>query len=584
MLRFKNLRWKNFLSTGQYFNEIYLDKYDRTLVSGENGAGKSTILDALTYSLYGKSFRGINIKNLVNSVNEKDCVVEVEFQTGKHSYLVRRGMKPKIFEIHKDGNLLDQDAKALDYQQMLEDQILKMSYKAFCQVVILGSSNYTPFMKLSTGDRRSVVEDLLDINIFSLMNSALKSRLTTAKDKLVIIKGSISTLEAKIDGHERVIDTLEKKKQESVDKYLDQIKDLESKREDLEKIVNDLCSKYKAGNPVNEREHLKSAVDQEERKLLKSEGLQTDLKKKIKKIDKDAGFFKDNNHCPTCEQSIEENFKDKMVASYDKKKEKYEDAIKDITKIIDDFETTIPRLFERVNGMQEDVKSFLSMEKEVASIDGTIKQCELMAESTSSFGDEYKKETALLEETNKKYDEVKGENDSLIVEKSDLDLIAVLLKDDGIKAKIIKHYLPIMNNLINQHLSQMGLFCQFTLDEKFNESILARHRDAFSYNNFSEGERLRIDLSFLFTWREIARMKNSVSCNLLILDEVFDSSLDNIGTEEFMKIIHNMRGNANVFVISHKADQISDKFINHITFEKKGNFSNMTFLDRKNVD
>ena len=578
MLVFKNLRWKNFLSTGQYFNEVYLNKYDRTLVSGENGAGKSTILDALTYALYGKSFRGINIKSLINSINEKDCVVEVEFESGGHEYKIVRGMKPKVFEIYRDGDLVDQEAKAVDYQQMLEDQILRMTYKAFCQVVILGSSNYTPFMKLSTGDRRKVVEDLLDINIFSLMNVVLKSRLTSAKDKLVLVKGAISALEAKIEGHERVISTLEKKKKESVDKYKEQVESLGERKKSLEEAASGLK------DIVTKRDSINAEIDKTDRSLLKSESIHSEMRKKIKGINRDMKFFEDNDCCPTCEQSIDSEFKDKMILSHKKKREKFDEAEKEISEIIREFEKKTESLKIKVSDMQEDVQRFMDIEKEIISVNGVIDQCNKMIQESSSYGEEYKKEEALLEKTKIEYEEVRGKNDSLVNEKSDLEIVASLLKDGGIKAKIIKHYLPIMNNLINKFLSSMGLFCQFTLDEHFDESILSRHRDVFSYNNFSEGERLRIDLSFLFAWREIARLKNSVSCNLLILDEVFDSSLDNVGTEEFMKIVHSMRGDANVFVISHKADQISDKFINHITFEKKGNFSTMTFLDRNDAD
>jgi DNA repair exonuclease SbcCD ATPase subunit len=578
MLRFERLRWKNFLSTGQYFNEIYLDKYDRTLISGENGSGKSTMLDALTYALYGKSFRGINISSLVNSVNEKDCVVEIEFQSGNHSYKVVRGMKPKVFEIHRDGVLIDQDAKANDYQQMLEDQILKMSYKAFCQVVILGSSNYTAFMKLSTGDRRNVVEDILDINIFSLMNAVLKERLTNAKDRILILKGSIAGYEAKIEGHKRVLETLERKKKQSVDEKRDEIDSLTTKQEGLRREIEKLES---------ERDVLIDQItnkDKVEEMLLRSEKIKTTLNRKIRDIAKELEFYENNDNCPTCGQGIDEQFKVDIEDKSKNKQSEYEKAIEEISEVIDDSETKVSKFNELVSDSNDVKEKIRERESQVRHNDQIIEKYERDIASLSTNGKEQSKEQELLDDTQLKYETVCAENDGFINDKTDLELIASMLKDSGIKARIIRHYLPIMNNLINKYLSQMGLFCQFTLDEKFSETILARHRDNFSYNNFSEGERLRIDLSFLFAWREIARLKNSVSCNLLILDEVFDSSLDNVGTDEFMKIIQGLGRRSNVFIISHKADQISDNFRNHITFQKKGNFSTMTFVDRTDAE
>ena len=577
MLKFKTLRWQNFLSTGQYFNEVYLDKYDRTLVSGENGAGKSTVLDALTYALYGKSFRGINIKNLINSINEKNCVVEVEFISGGSDYIVRRGMKPKIFEIEKDGVVLDQDAKSADTQQLLEDQILKMSYKAFCQVVILGSSNYTPFMKLSAGDRRNVVENLLDINIFSLINDILKKRLTTIKDKLNLVKNTLIGYEAKIKSHERVLETLELKKNESITSKKEEIKELNKKIKKLESKIESLTEKKES--------LLFLILDQDsvEKMLIRSEKIKEDLDSKIKTIGRENKFYEDNNHCPTCEQKIDVGFKEKAVESNSEKIIKYEEAIKEILDVINDSEEKVNR-FNEISSDASDINvQVLENKSAISHNNKLVEKYEIEIKKSLGHGESFTRETNLLKEATKKYNKVKEENDELVRDKNDLDIIAELLKDGGIKAKIIKHYLPIMNNYINKFLSQMGLFCQFTLDEQFNETILARHRDNFSYNNFSEGERLRIDLSFLFTWREISRLKNSVSCNLLILDEVFDSSLDGVGTEEFMKIIRTMGDRSNVFIISHKADQISDSFRNHITFKKKGNFSEMTFMDRNDV-
>jgi DNA repair exonuclease SbcCD ATPase subunit len=577
MLIFKKLSWKNFLSTGNVPIEVYLDKYNTTLISGDNGAGKSTMLDALTFSLFGNSFRGISlsgrrkIANTVNSVNEKDCVVEIEFYTNNHEYKVIRGLKPKIFEIYKDGVLVPQEATVLDYQKILEEQILKMSYKAFCQIVILGSSNYTPFMKLSAKDRRNIVEDLLDINIFSVMNNLLRSRVSENKTKLSDVVNQINVIKSKIDGHKNLINKMEEKSKESVQGYKEELDTTNSQIEDLEKNIKE----YQ--NQIDE--FMKEIGDENSlsSKLLKAESIEKQLIFNIKKSKKDINFYEDNNSCPVCDQNIDDEIKKDKIDTKNIKIKELEDAVDQISKTIDDT----GELLSKVNSTLKDVRV---IEDKISESNNNISVCNRYI---TKINDNIKEITEDKEDLQTERESlVKLESEHSILDsdrremvdfRENLEVVSSLLKDTGIKSKIIGYYLPIMNKLINQYLSSMGFFCQFTLDENFDETIKSRYRDDFTYFNFSEGERLRIDLSLLLAWREIARLKNSVNCNLLLLDEVFDSSLDVVGTEEFLKILNSLGNKANVFVITHKADQLVDKFQNNLHFVKKGNFSEIRF-------
>ena len=575
MLIFRKMRWKNILSTGNSFTEIHLDKYNSTLVSGDNGAGKSTMLDSLTFCLFGKSFRGIKNTQLINSINEKDCVVEVEFSINKHNYMVRRGMKPKLFEIIKDGSLIPQNATVKDYQNILEEQILKMSYKAFCQVVILGSSNYIPFMKLPTKDRKIVVEDLLDISIFSTMFGIIKTRLSENKDKILIASSKIDSIKSNIESHKRIISRMEEKSDESIKKHKQDINNNEKQISELRDEIEE-CNKIV--------QSLKGMLGDESEafsKLSKAESLESKIKDKDRKLSKDIDFYKENDHCPTCEQKITEIHKDKMVRSREDKKSEIKSALESIRKSIEDAENRVSEI-NRTNNEIEEVLSKISEKR------GTISACEKYVdkirdklEDVSSDKEELDDERENLEKMEAEYDSFESKRKVMVDDRTELEVIGNLIKDTGIKSRIIKYYLPIMNSLINQYLTSMDFFCQFSLDENFDETIKSRYRDEFTYFNFSEGERLRIDLSLLLAWREIARLKNSVNCNLLVLDEVFDSSLDSVGTEEFMKILNSLGKKANVFVITHKSDQLMDKFDNNLHFSKKGNFSDMTFRMHK---
>ena len=584
MLVFKRLSWKNFLSTGNVPIEVYLDKYNTTLISGDNGAGKSTMLDALTFSLFGNSFRGISlsgrrkIANTVNSVNEKDCVVEIEFSTNNHEYKVIRGLKPKLFEIYKDGVLIPQEASVLDYQKILEDQILKMSYKAFCQIVILGSSNYTPFMKLSAKDRRNIVEDLLDINIFSIMNTLLRSRVSENKTNLSDLVNQINVIKSKIEGHKKLINKMEEKSKESIQGYEDELDKTHKQIEELEEEIKGYKSQIdKLMEDIEDENSVSS-------KLLKAESIEKQLVSNIKKTQKDISFYEDNNSCPICDQNITDDHKKEKINNKNSKINELENAVEQIGKTIEDTS----KLLENINHTLENVRQ---VEDKISESNSTISACNRYVtkinkniKEISEDKEDLQQEKESLQKLETEHDGLDSNRQELVDVRENLEVVSSLLKDTGIKAKIIGYYLPIMNKLINQYLSSMGFFCQFTLDENFDETIKSRYRDDFTYFNFSEGERLRIDLSLLLAWREIARLKNSVNCNLLLLDEVFDSSLDVVGTEEFLKILNSLGNKANVFVITHKADQLIDKFQNNLHFVKKGNFSEIRFNMHKSDD
>lgn len=570
MIKFKTVRFKNFGSFGNIFTELQLNKNATTLICGNNGSGKSfAFLDSITFGLFGKPFRKINIPQIVNSINNKQCLVEIEFSKGTDEYLVRRGLNPKIFEIFKNTILLNQDAKSIDYQDILEDQILKMNYKTFTQVVILGSSSFVPFMQLNAADRRSVIENILDINIFTSMNVLLKGRILQFKETIRELNSRIETEKQKIIIQQGFIDTLQKKSTEDIKLAKDKVAQLNLEIVQLDTEISVLESDI---NLLEIKITDKAAITSS---IQNHNTLKTKIDSKLRTLVKDVTFFTNNVTCPSCSQQISQELKEKELQKSSIKQEEYEGAIADLTSNIEKFNSRI----EDINNILKDIqdKKMVSLQKKTSK-ENTKKY---LIEATKEIEKANYSTEQINIELGKKYQQVTtlSELESQKEEYRDevlyFEYANELLKDNGVKSKIINYYLPHINKYINQFLSSMDFFAQFTLDEDFNEKIKSRHRDEFSYTNFSEGEKLRIDLALLLAWREIARAKNSVNCNLLILDEVFDSSLDSVGMDELMKLLTSVGDKSNIFVISHKSDQLVDKFQNLITFEKKNNFSRM---------
>ena len=570
MIKFKTVRFKNFGSFGNIFTELQLNKNATTLICGNNGSGKSfAFLDSITFGLFGKPFRKINIPQIVNSINNKQCLVEIEFSKGTDEYLVRRGLNPKVFEIFKNTILLNQDAKSIDYQDILEDQILKMNYKTFTQVVILGSSSFVPFMQLNAADRRSVIENILDINIFTSMNVLLKGRILQFKETIRELNSRIETEKQKIIIQQGFIDTLQKKSTEDIKLAKDKVAQLNLEIVQLDTEISALESDI---NLLEIKITDKAAITSS---IQNHNTLKTKIDSKLRTLVKDVTFFTNNVTCPSCSQQISQELKEKELQKSSIKQEEYEAAIADLTLNIEKFNSRI----EDINNILKDIqdKKMVSLQKRTSK-ENTKKY---LIEATKEIEKANYSTEQINIELGKKYQQVTtlSELESQKEEYRDevlyFEYANELLKDNGVKSKIINYYLPHINKYINQFLSSMDFFAQFTLDEDFNEKIKSRHRDEFSYTNFSEGEKLRIDLALLLAWREIARAKNSVNCNLLILDEVFDSSLDSVGMDELMKLLTSVGDKSNIFVISHKSDQLVDKFQNLITFEKKNNFSRM---------
>ena len=570
MITFETIRWKNFLSTGDQWTEIDFCESPSTLIVGENGAGKSTMLDALCFALFNKPFRKVNRGQLVNSINEKGTKVEVTFSIGKDDYRVFRGIKPNVFELYKNNKLVDQDAAAKDTQKYLEQSVLKLNFKSFTQVVILGSSTFVPFMQLAASHRREVIEDLLDINIFSNMNALLKDRVRTAQSQSIDCGHMLRLTKEKVDSQQKLIDSLkevnqnrQEEKQEKYDKNIGRINELQEKHK-LKKEET-LCLEEQMGDIEPQKKFV--------RKLRQS---QSDKKSELKLIAKDLKFFKDHDTCPTCSQDIGGLFKQEKVSTMSKsgkllakESEAFTKDIDEAVEVVTKMEDTSAKLYELRSDTTAVEREIVRVEMENLQI---AKEITELQQSTPNID----QEKEILQGYQSEYSVTEKDCSAVSQQLDEFQVVASLLKDSGIKRQIIKKYVPIFNQLINKYLQSMDFFVNYTLDEEFNEVIKSRFRDEFSYASFSEGEKQKIDLALLFTWREVARMKNSVATNLLILDEVFDSSLDASATGELLAILRSLGMGTNVFVISHKGDILVDKFLRTIRFEKVNDFSKMS--------
>ena len=570
MIKFETIRWKNFLSTGDQMTEIFLTKTASCLIIGSNGAGKSTILDALCFVLFNKPFRKINKPQLINSINNKNMLVEVEFSVSNTKYLIRRGVKPNVFEIFENGKLIDQDAANRDYQKYLETSILKLNFKSFTQVVILGSSTFVPFMQLPAAHRREVIEDLLDINVFSVMNTLLKDRMADLKQKDSDCKHLLRLSEEKLKLQESNVKNLENVQEDRVNEKLLKIKNNETKIVTSKKKLDETLNTIKVMEEgLDDGSEIESSLDTIKEIKIK-------LSEKARVLQNDIKFFDKNAVCPTCTQSLSDEFRNTKITTLSSKKDVVDSGLLEI-------QSKSEEVLEQLRAYNDSIKQIESYRKISNSLERDIVSAEFENLQINKEIIELQSNTPNIDNEKKKYEDiVKDYNSTKDVcsevskQKDEYTVAQSLLKDTGIKSLIIKKYIPIFNKLINKYLHSMDFYVQFTLDENFDERIMSRCRDSFSYSSFSEGEKQKIDLALLFTWREVARMKNSASTNLLILDEVFDSSLDDASTQELFKILNGLGAEANIFVISHKGEILVDRFKRTLKFEKVNDFSKLT--------
>ena len=571
MIRFEKIRWRNFLSTGNEFTEVQLDKSPTTLIVGQNGAGKSTLLDALSFALFGKPHRNINKPQLVNTINNKNTEVDVEFSIGSHKFVVKRGIKPTKFEIWQNGNMINQSSAAKDYQKFLEQNILKLNHKSFHQIVVLGSSSFIPFMQLPAGHRRDVIEDLLDIGVFSKMNLILRDKDSKLKEEISSIAYEYDLNKEKIALQKKYIRDITELNDEQIEKKADQIDANQNEIEELNMGNNEL-SKEIEGLQEGLAESLKKSHD----KRQQLSQFQFQFQTQVQDVVKAAKFYEENDVCPTCSQGIDSNLRHEKLSNAQSKAKELNEAISNASEQSATVESAIERLNSIAEQVREKTTSISTNNSTIAGLQRQIHSLETEIDSLRGSTGDLSKANAELSELQESRDILSEEKLKLIDTKSYNQAASEMLKDTGIKTKVIKQYLPVMNNLVNKYLQVLDFFVSFNLDESFNETIKSRHRDSFNYASFSEGEKQRIDLALLFTWRQIARMKNSTSTNLLILDETFDSSLDHDGIDNLMKILYTLDDQAtNVFVISHKGDLLDGKFRSKIEFVKEHNFSKM---------
>jgi DNA repair exonuclease SbcCD ATPase subunit len=564
-ITFKKLRYKNILSTGNVFTEIDLNKSTTTLVSGSNGSGKSTVLDAIVFALYGKPFRKINKPQLLNSINQRELVVEIEFTVGTNSYMVRRGIKPGIFEIHKNGALIDQESATRDYQSYLEQNILNLNYKSFNQIVILGSATYVPFMELPAHARREIIEDLLDIQVFSTMNTLLKEKISLNKERITENAYQKDLVESKLESAKEHNASIRKIREDEVNKIKEKMNEHISKiEEDKQKIetIQDIIEVLMSD--IQDKADVKSKHE-------KARSLKSELETTLRNLSKELNFYHDNDNCPTCKQGIAHDFKENVITEKGKKLEELKAGLQDLSEKIKEYEDRI----ESISAVETEITN---ANLKIGDYRANIK---VSKNALVSFKNELTKaeeeveaiDTSKLKELQKQLTNIDKDQVELYNHKDVLGIVSVMLKDGGIKTKIIRQYIPVMNKLINKYLAAFDLFVDFHIDENFNEVIKSRFRDTFSYASFSEGEKLRITLSIMLAWRTVAKLRNSVSTNLLVLDETLDGAMDGVGVENLIDTLHNLNSDDNIFVISHRGDQFGDKFESHVKFQKVKNFS-----------